>query len=249
MADGEGALSCGDVIQSFLKLSTPGAIEETVTVELGGIPQVVTIRGADRSNPVLLFVHVGPGTPLAPTAWMWQRPIEDFFTIVHYDQRAAGRSHALTDPDTVRAAMRIKDYVHDAVHLTEWLCRKLGVDQVLLASHSWGTVIATKAVLARPDLFTAYLGVGQVVNFRAAEQSSFDWVLQEAHRHRDEHAIQELQSLMPYPGEGPLDAQKLITQRRWVTTYGGYAAGRSDCDYFVYGEVTSPDYQGLDQSA
>lgn len=248
MAD-EEPLSCRDVIQSLSRISTPHAIDETRTVDLGGIPQVVSVRGADRSNPVLLFVHGGPGTPLAPTAWMWQRPIEEFFTVVHYDQRGAGRSHRLTESDTVRASMGVDHYVRDAVELTDWLRSELGVEQVVLAGHSWGTVIATKAVLERPDLFAAYLGVGQVVNFRAAEKASFEWVCAEARRHNDEQAVRELESLKPYPGEPPLDTGNLVTQRKWVAKYGGFAAGRNECDYFTQGEATSLDYQGENLSS
>jgi len=54
---------------------------------------------------------------------------------------------------------------------------------------------------------------------------------------------------MPYPGKGPLDAQELVTQRKWVTKYGGFAAGRSNCDYFTHGEPTSLNYQDEDLSS
>lgn len=244
MADDQDPLSCREVIQSLSRLSSANAIDVIRTVDLGGIPQVVSIKGKDHRNPVLLFVHGGPGTPLAPTAWMWQRPIEDFFTVVHYDQRGAGRSYRLTDTAKICSAMGIDQYVSDAVKLTQWLRSQLRVDQVVLAGHSWGTVIATKAVLQRPDLFSAYLGVGQVVNFQAAEEASFTWLCDEAQQRGDEDAIQELQSLVPYPGPGPLSLDKLFTQRQWVRKFGGFAAGRSDCDYFTFGEVTAMDYQG-----
>jgi hypothetical protein len=76
------------VIKSLQRLSTPRAVDVTRVLHLGGVAQVVSIRG----EPVLVFVHGGPGTPLMPTAWMWQRPVEEFFTVVHYDQRAPSGS-------------------------------------------------------------------------------------------------------------------------------------------------------------
>jgi hypothetical protein len=39
----------------------PGSISERVTVEIGGIPQGMVIQSTDPSNPVLLFLHGGPG--------------------------------------------------------------------------------------------------------------------------------------------------------------------------------------------
>jgi pimeloyl-ACP methyl ester carboxylesterase len=237
------------VIESLQRLSTPGAVDLTQVLELGGVPQVVSVRGRDRANPVLVFVHGGPGTPLMPTAWMWQRPVEEFFTVVHYDQRGAGRSFRLSDPDVVRSTMRPDQYARDAVQLVEWLRGELEVERVIIAGHSWGTVVATQAVLQRPELFFAYLGIGQIVNFRAGEEASFAWVRQEAQRRRDDRAAQELEALIPYPGDEEVDMRKVIVEREWVQRYGGFAAGRDDCDYFMNGDITSPDYSERDRAS
>jgi pimeloyl-ACP methyl ester carboxylesterase len=242
----DGDLGCVDVIKSLQRLSTPGAVDVTREVLLGGVPQFVSIRGRDRKNPVLVFVHGGPGTPLTPTAWMWQRPVEEFFTVVHYDQRGAGRTFRLSDPEQVRATMRPEQYAQDVVDLVQWLRGELGMDRVVLAGHSWGTVVATQAVLKCPDLFSAYLGVGQIADFRAGEQESYAWVCAEARRRGDVQAVEELNAIAPYPGDG-VDIPKVIVERGWVQRYGGFAAGRSDCDYFMYGDVISPIYSEKDR--
>ena len=49
-----------------LSIRTPRGIEEAMYVRLGGVDQWVQIRGDDRSNPVLLFVHGGPGFAESP---------------------------------------------------------------------------------------------------------------------------------------------------------------------------------------
>ena len=41
-------------------------VDEASYVSIGGIEQWVTIRGEDRSNPVLLFLHGGPGDVTNP---------------------------------------------------------------------------------------------------------------------------------------------------------------------------------------
>jgi pimeloyl-ACP methyl ester carboxylesterase len=249
VSTGDEPYSCVEVIRSLQKLSTPGAVDLTRVLDLGDVPQVVSVRGRDRANPVLLFVHGGPGTPLMPTAWMWQRPVEEFFTVVHYDQRGAGRSFRLSDPDDVRSMMHPAQYTRDAVQLVEWLRGELSTDRVVIAGHSWGTVIAIQAVLERPELFSAYLGIGQLVDFRAGERASFAWVRDEARRRGDDRAVKELEGITPYPGDGVLDMRKIIIERQWVQRYGGFAAGRADCDYFMYGDVISPDYSEQDRDS
>ena len=45
------------------------AIAELRSVELRGFAQTVLLRGKDRRNPVLLYVHGGPGGGQLPSAW------------------------------------------------------------------------------------------------------------------------------------------------------------------------------------
>ncbi|WP_152364858.1 alpha/beta fold hydrolase [Microlunatus speluncae] len=237
------------VIRELGRLTTPGAIDERRVIELGGVPQVVSVRGRDRRNPIMIIVHGGPGTPLSGTSWMWQRPLEEYFTVVQYDQRGAGRSFRLSDPDRLHDDLHLARYARDTVELAEVVRSEFGADQVTVAGHSWGTAVAVEAVLARPELFSAYLGIGQVVSVAAGERASWDWVRAEAERRGDPTAQAELDALLPYPGTGPLDLGKVITERTWVQRFGGFAAGRADGDYFTDGDLLSPDYDDDDRDS
>ncbi len=46
-----------------LAIRSPNSIDEAMFVPVGGIDQWITIRGQNRDNPVVLFLHGGPGTP------------------------------------------------------------------------------------------------------------------------------------------------------------------------------------------
>jgi len=110
-----------EIVADIGKIVTPNGVQETFEVTLGGARQVVNVRGADRDNPVLIFVHGGPGAVEMPFAWAFQRPWEDVFTVVQYDQRGAGRSYPLNDPATLAPTMTPDRYRDDAIELIELL--------------------------------------------------------------------------------------------------------------------------------
>src|SRR5262249_21835762 len=74
-----------------LAIDPKTGVEEAMFVTLGGVPQWIQIRGEDRGNPVLLFVHGGPGSPVSPVSSLL-RPWEKYFTVVMWDQRDAGKT-------------------------------------------------------------------------------------------------------------------------------------------------------------
>lgn len=75
------------LITDIDRIVTPRGVNDTFVATLGGAKQVVNVRGADRANPILVFIHGGPAQPEMPIAWVYQRPWEDYFTVVQWDQR------------------------------------------------------------------------------------------------------------------------------------------------------------------
>ena len=91
-------------------------------------------------------------------------------------------------------------------------------------AHSWGTVIGLGAALKQPDLFYAYVGIGQVINTRDNERISFEYGLQQAKAHGNAAAVKELESIAPYPGDQPITRERIILARKWAQFYGGLSA-------------------------
>ena len=80
------------VIADLCRIPNPESMDRTAYVDLGGVSQFVSIRGRSTRNPVLVVCHGGPALPSLPSSWVWQRGVEDYFTVVNYDQRASGKS-------------------------------------------------------------------------------------------------------------------------------------------------------------
>lgn len=153
-----------EIVADVHRIVTPDGIQDNFIVELGGVRQAVSVRGADRRNPILLFVHGGPGSVEMPMAWAFQRPWEDFFTVVQWDQRGAGKSFPLTDPGTVAPTLRLERYRDDAIELIEVLRRRYGQRKLFVMGHSWGSAVGLAVAAERPDLLHAYIGMGQVID-------------------------------------------------------------------------------------
>src|SRR5690606_17536486 len=138
---------------------------------------------------------------------------------VNYDQRGAGRTFLANDPDKMADTLHIDRYVDDAVEIAEYVRKRYHKDKLILMGHSWGTVVGMGAALRRPDLFHAYVGIGQVVNVRDNEQVSFDYALAQARSHGNAEAVEALESIAPYPGDRPITRERIIIARRWAQFY------------------------------
>jgi len=191
-----------------LSIRTPNGIEEAEYVRLGGIDQWIQIRGEDRSNPVLLFVHGGPGSSESPMSSLL-RPWEKYFTVVMWDQRDAGKTFARNG--AVRD-MSIARVAQDGIELTEFLRRHLHQNKIVVLGHSWGTMVGIRMVKERPDLFSAYVGTGQVVSIAEKEPVIYARTIARLRATRDDAGIRALEKIGPPPYKSASD---LLTERRW----------------------------------
>src|SRR3546814_7781778 len=159
--------------------------------------QVVNVRGSDRDNPILIFVHGGPGAVEMPFAWAFQRPWEDAFTVVQYDQRGAGRSYPLNDPAALAPTMTPERYRDDAIELTELLKKRYDKRKVVLMGHSWGSIVGLSVAVERPALLYAYVGVGTGIASRAGEKAGMAWTRAKAQAAGDKEAVAAIDALAP----------------------------------------------------
>lgn len=237
------------IVAQTRKIVSPNGVEELVPVQINGSTQWLSIRGRDRRNPILLFLHGGPGSPTLPVAYTFQSPWEDYFTVVQWDQRGTGKTYAANDPKALAPTMNQAQMVSDAGQVVSYLRQHYGKKKIFLLGHSWGSVLGVILAQQHPDWFYAYLGVGQVVNIHEEEGIGYRYALEQARAAGNDKAVKELEAIAPYPGDGPIALAKIGTDRKWITYYGGLTYGRRDFDYDVDARLLSPDYSRADLEA
>lgn len=201
-------------------------IDEASYVRIGGIEQWVTIRGQDRANPVLLFLHGGPGDVTNPWTFALFAPWEKHFTVVQWDQRGAGRTLRKTGRAIV-PTMTLDRMTQDGVEVAEYLRQHLAKDKIIVVAHSFGSIIGLRMVRARPGLFYAYVGTGQVGDSSRNYSVAYDALLKKAQATANRQAFNELKSIGPPPYAS---GQGYQVQRKWSNRFEG-------AEQFLHGTI------------
>jgi pimeloyl-ACP methyl ester carboxylesterase len=239
-----------DIIAASRKIVSPHGIETMTQIPIDGTQQWISVRGHDSRNPILLFLHGGPASPDMPLSWTFQTPWEDYFTVVQWDQRGAGKTYAANDPEKVAAGMTIEQMTADANEVVEYLRRTYHKQKIFLLGHSWGSALGVRVAQEHPEWFYAYIGVGQVANTRESEAVGYRFAVEQARAHDNQEALRELAALAPYPAPGkPLDLQTISKQRKWLEYYGGLSWGHTSFDYDAETEKLAPEYSDADLKA
>ena len=142
-----------------------GSVAELTTVTIGGHDQTMMIRGRSVENPVLLYLAGGPGgTDLG--AIRRDVSLEQDFTVVAWDQRGAGKSYAALDPTETFTLDRL---VVDTIEVTNYLRDRFDQEKIYLVGQSWGSTLGVLAAQQHPELYHAFVGVGQMVSQRETD--------------------------------------------------------------------------------
>ncbi len=162
------------------RITTENGIDEELYVDLNGQMQFIRIRGEDINNPVILYLHGGPGSPDGFVGYVWQKDLIGGYTIVTWDQRGCGRTYYKnrgTDPQNDTATF--EQAIQDTDALVDYLSQRFGREKIILVGHSYGTMVGSKYALTHPEKLSTYIGVGQVETFES-ELYSYEDALSKA---------------------------------------------------------------------
>jgi pimeloyl-ACP methyl ester carboxylesterase len=195
----------------------PKGINELTQVELGGLRQWISIRGSDAGNPVLLFLHGGPGSANLAKLRIECPGLEDQFVAVSWDQRGSGKTHTLRMRESDLTLEQLRE---DARQLVVYLRARFGGRKIYLMGFSWGTTLGLMTVRDHPEDFLGYIGVSQVVSYAEGERLSLAYARGIARETDNRKAVEELERIDPAYRSDDWYAQ-LMRERSWLLKFGG----------------------------
>lgn len=233
---------------STKKIKMPNGISEIQYLDINDSKQYVLIRGKDVKNPVLLFLHGGPGASATALLRKFNSELEEHFTVVYWDQRNAGKSYSKKTP---KEEIRVAKYIQDVDTLTTYLKNRFNVDKIFLVGHSWGTRLGLYAVQKNPKNYIAYVGIGQELVSYEGELISYQYSLKRAKEANNLKAIKELEE-MGEPQSGDYTKMYkngfwgLVKQKKWLLKLGGERFARTNYTDWILSIWFSREYSFKD---
>jgi pimeloyl-ACP methyl ester carboxylesterase len=166
-------------------------------VSINGINQYLFHSGTKYDNPVMLFLHGGPGSAESLFAHAFQEKWEDIFTVVHWDQRGSGKT-LTKNPDKYPT---IDLMIKDLFEIIQYLKRKYNKQKIIILGHSWGSVLGSTFIKQYPEEVAYYIGVGQVVGFLENERVGYEKVKELIIEANDKKTLKKLEAIGAYPGD------------------------------------------------
>jgi pimeloyl-ACP methyl ester carboxylesterase len=175
-----------------------GSISEKTFLTIGGIRQGMIIQSKNIHNPVLLYLHGGiPDyflTKLYPTG------LEDYFTVVWWDQRGAGLSF---NADIPEESMTLEQMISDTREVTNYLRKRFGQEKIYLMGRSGGTFIGMHVAAQAPELYHAYIGIAQMSDHLKSERMAYEYMLKEYRNAGNRKMVRKLEAspvkdIIPY---------------------------------------------------
>ncbi|AEV30392.1 putative hydrolase or acyltransferase of alpha/beta superfamily [Sphaerochaeta pleomorpha str. Grapes] len=171
------------------------SISEKIFVEINGTRLGMFIRSTNKDNPVLLFMHGGPGMPEYFLEEKYPTGLDSVFTVCWLEQRGAGLSYY---PGMPAEEITVDQLVSDGIAVSSYLCNRFGKEKIYLMGHSWGSLIGVKMAGKAPGLYNAYIGIAQISDQYQSEVLAFDYMLDTYRREGNTRMAEKLEMYSPY---------------------------------------------------
>jgi pimeloyl-ACP methyl ester carboxylesterase len=211
-----------------ITICAANSMEKLEELNINNTKQWVYITGTKEDNPILLVLHGGPGFAMLPLFHKRLPALEQYFTVVNWDQRGAGRSYSKS---IAVKSLTLAQSVDDAHQITQYLKTKFNQKRIYVLGHSVGSMIGVTLVKQYPDDYHAYIGVGQVLNIADNEIESYNFALRTALEQKNTDAILELKAIGTPDKDGEYESDSAYdVTLKWIEYFGGSLYQRSNLD-------------------
>ena len=157
----------------------------TEYININNFRQNIMTISSDDSNPVLLIVHGGAGSPDRPLVKKYNSELAEYYTVVCWDQRGSGLSYTKED-------LTIDIILNDLKSVVEFLRNRYNQDKIYIAGHSWGAYLGLRFSFMHPEYVKYYIGTGQGISSFADEIYKYNFVKEQAELRNDTEVIKKL---------------------------------------------------------
>lgn len=223
----------------------PGSIAEFKRIKLGNCSQAVLIRGKSIDNPVLLYLHSGPG--LSETGMMRNMNgiLENYYTMVYLDQRGGGKSFSfLNDYKKFTTEQLIQD-IHE---LTLYLKKKFKKEKIIITGHSFGAGFGAYAAAVYPEDYSLFIRIAQPVNPCEIDRLAYAWNIKQAEKSKNGKALDELEKVKGFWNLKNKNGyfNGMMVNKKWVGYYGGQIVGHKGFVPYVLKNSLSHEFTVFD---
>ncbi len=166
-----------------------GSVSEKTFVTIGGIRQGMIIQSKNIHNPVLLYLH--GGIPDYFLTKKYPTGLEDYFTVVWWEQRGAGLSYNANIP---QESITMEQMISDTKELTNYLRKRFGQEKIYLMGRSGGTFFGVYVAAQAPELYHAYIGVAQMSDQLLSERLAYEYMVEKYKAKGDKKMVRKLES-------------------------------------------------------
>lgn len=219
-------------------------ISEIREFELGGFPQKAAIDGKKRSNPVVIFLHGGPGSPIPFSVGcrgMFPE-ITEALTMVYWDQLGCGINNC-----PINDGFRIRDFVEMTRDLIAGVRKIFPENKLLLFGVSWGSILALKAVTEYTVPVDGVVTYGQVLCDLTFNEEVYTALEASAMPAKKKQELKEIRRCSSHSIEEGKKVMKWIQQ--YTEGYQCKSGGKLPIGSVIWGLLTSPDYRLRDFKA
>jgi len=147
------------------------------------------IKSKNAANPVLLYLH--GGMPDYFLTKKYPTGLENYFTVVWWEQRGSGLSYSKAIPPET---MTPDQMISDTKKVTDYLRKRFGKKKIYLMGHSGGTFVGIQTAKMYPELYNAYLGFAQISNQLQSEKLAYDFMLEQFRDKGDFKMVKKLEA-------------------------------------------------------
>ncbi|KLI35793.1 alpha/beta hydrolase [Brachyspira hyodysenteriae] len=164
-------------------------------ININGIEQYF-VHYPKKSNTTLLFLHGGPGESEAYFLYKMHSKTQNY-NLVYYDQRGTGKTQLKNKSNDID--ITIEKLLIDLKETINYVKLRYNSKYIILLGHSWGSVLGIEFIKKFPNLVSAYIGMGQVVNFKIGEKTGFDYCYDIVQKSNNQKYIKKIEKLKNYP--------------------------------------------------